>query len=188
MAANAGRSSACRFPCPRRVAEFARTEIKSAAQARRTVPARARPAGGAGAPASAGAAGRTTRTTTRRSKNQSRCRASVAAQTVAPVAAAPTPTPLDDPRLRCQPGARDGSTDWPSSLPRSCRCSTQRSRRGNLRAGPGVDGAAEGVTGLGRADWEGQFAEYFAVRAHALRRLGYGLSGDWHTADDPCAL
>ncbi len=37
---------------------------------------------------------------------------------------------------------------------------------------------------MGRADWEGQFAEYFAVRAHALRRLGYGLSGDWHTAED----
>ena len=35
-----------------------------------------------------------------------------------------------------------------------------------------------------RADWEGQFAEYFSVRAQPLRRLAYSLCGDWHTAED----
>jgi hypothetical protein len=39
-----------------------------------------------------------------------------------------------------------------------------------------------------RADWEFQFTEYFTARVQPLRRLPYGLCGDWHTADDPCAL
>jgi RNA polymerase sigma-70 factor (sigma-E family) len=29
-----------------------------------------------------------------------------------------------------------------------------------------------------------EFTEYFMARAAGLRRLGYVLSGDWHTADD----
>jgi RNA polymerase sigma-70 factor (sigma-E family) len=32
--------------------------------------------------------------------------------------------------------------------------------------------------------WEAEYAEYFAVRAIALRRLAYALSGDWHLAED----
>ena len=35
-----------------------------------------------------------------------------------------------------------------------------------------------------RADWEDQFVEYFCARAQPLRRLGYALCGDWHTAED----
>lgn len=35
-----------------------------------------------------------------------------------------------------------------------------------------------------RADWEDQFVEYFCARAQPLRRLAYGLCGDWHTAED----
>jgi RNA polymerase sigma-70 factor (sigma-E family) len=34
------------------------------------------------------------------------------------------------------------------------------------------------------ADWEHDFAEYFAARVTALRRLAYGLCGDWHRAED----
>jgi DNA-directed RNA polymerase specialized sigma24 family protein len=37
---------------------------------------------------------------------------------------------------------------------------------------------------VGRADWETQFTEYFAARVQPLRRLAYGLCGDWHTAED----
>ncbi len=33
-------------------------------------------------------------------------------------------------------------------------------------------------------DWEADFAEYFSVRAVSLRRVAYGLSGDWHLAED----
>lgn len=33
-------------------------------------------------------------------------------------------------------------------------------------------------------EWEQQFVEYFRARAQALRRLGYALCGDWHSADD----
>lgn len=32
--------------------------------------------------------------------------------------------------------------------------------------------------------WEAEFVEYFAARHGGLRRLAYGLCGDWHTADD----
>ena len=32
--------------------------------------------------------------------------------------------------------------------------------------------------------WEADFAEFFAARAPALRRLAYALCGDWHTAED----
>jgi len=32
--------------------------------------------------------------------------------------------------------------------------------------------------------WKADYSEYFAARAAALRRLGYGLSGDWHLAED----
>jgi RNA polymerase sigma-70 factor (sigma-E family) len=32
--------------------------------------------------------------------------------------------------------------------------------------------------------WEADFAEYFAARAVALRRLAYALCADWHTAED----
>lgn len=35
-----------------------------------------------------------------------------------------------------------------------------------------------------RADRESELAEYFTARAIWLRRLAYGLSGDWHTAED----
>jgi RNA polymerase sigma-70 factor (sigma-E family) len=35
-----------------------------------------------------------------------------------------------------------------------------------------------------RADWEGQFVEYFGARGQPLRRLAYSLCGDWHTAED----
>jgi RNA polymerase sigma-70 factor (sigma-E family) len=35
-----------------------------------------------------------------------------------------------------------------------------------------------------QADREIQFAEYFTARAGWLRRLAYGLCGDWHTAED----
>lgn len=37
---------------------------------------------------------------------------------------------------------------------------------------------------MGRADWETQFTEYFTARVQPLRRLAYGLCGDWHTAED----
>jgi RNA polymerase sigma-70 factor (sigma-E family) len=32
--------------------------------------------------------------------------------------------------------------------------------------------------------WESDYADYFAARAAPLRRLAYGLSGDWHLAED----
>ncbi|NUT35704.1 MAG: SigE family RNA polymerase sigma factor [Hamadaea sp.] len=32
--------------------------------------------------------------------------------------------------------------------------------------------------------WKAAYADYFAARAAALRRLGYGLCGDWHLAED----
>lgn len=32
--------------------------------------------------------------------------------------------------------------------------------------------------------WESDYAAYFAARAAALRRLAYGLCGDWHLAED----
>jgi RNA polymerase sigma-70 factor (sigma-E family) len=32
--------------------------------------------------------------------------------------------------------------------------------------------------------WESEYADYFAARSVSLRRLAYGLSGDWHLADD----
>lgn len=31
---------------------------------------------------------------------------------------------------------------------------------------------------------ESEYADYFAVRAASLRRLAYGLCGDWHLAED----
>lgn len=37
---------------------------------------------------------------------------------------------------------------------------------------------------MAKPDWEDQFVEYFGARASHLRRLGYALSGDWHTAED----
>src|SRR4051812_48463873 len=42
----------------------------------------------------------------------------------------------------------------------------------------------EGVATVAGSEWERQFTEYFAARAPALRRLAYGLSGDWHAAED----
>jgi RNA polymerase sigma-70 factor (sigma-E family) len=35
-----------------------------------------------------------------------------------------------------------------------------------------------------RAGRDSEFVEYFTARGHWLRRLAYGLCGDWHTADD----
>lgn len=32
--------------------------------------------------------------------------------------------------------------------------------------------------------WESDYADYFAVRAAPLRRLAFGLCGDWHLAED----
>jgi len=32
--------------------------------------------------------------------------------------------------------------------------------------------------------WKAEHTEYFAARAAPLLRLGYGLSGDWHLAED----
>jgi RNA polymerase sigma-70 factor (sigma-E family) len=32
--------------------------------------------------------------------------------------------------------------------------------------------------------WKAEYTDYFAARAAPLRRLGYGLSGDWHLAED----
>jgi RNA polymerase sigma-70 factor (sigma-E family) len=32
--------------------------------------------------------------------------------------------------------------------------------------------------------WESDYSDYFAVRAASLRRLAYGLCGDWHLAED----
>jgi hypothetical protein len=32
------------------------------------------------------------------------------------------------------------------------------------------------------------FAEYFAARSDAMRGTAFLLCGDWHRADDPCAL
>ncbi|HKD97450.1 MAG TPA: SigE family RNA polymerase sigma factor [Micromonosporaceae bacterium] len=37
---------------------------------------------------------------------------------------------------------------------------------------------------MGRAEREPEFAGYFTARAAALRRLAYGLCGDWHLAED----
>jgi RNA polymerase sigma-70 factor (sigma-E family) len=37
---------------------------------------------------------------------------------------------------------------------------------------------------LAGADRNAEFVEYFAARAAGLRRLAFGLCGDWHTADD----
>lgn len=37
---------------------------------------------------------------------------------------------------------------------------------------------------MAQAAWESEFAEYFAARAGQLRRLAYGLCGDWHLAED----
>jgi RNA polymerase sigma-70 factor (sigma-E family) len=37
---------------------------------------------------------------------------------------------------------------------------------------------------MGSSGWEAEFVEYFAARYGGLRRLAYGLSGDWHAADD----
>ncbi|WP_238005378.1 SigE family RNA polymerase sigma factor [Dactylosporangium sp. AC04546] len=37
---------------------------------------------------------------------------------------------------------------------------------------------------MGGTDRDAEFVEYYAVRAPALRRLAFGLCGDWHTADD----
>ena len=37
------------------------------------------------------------------------------------------------------------------------------------------------MTGSG---WEHDYAEYFAARVTGLRRLAYGLCGDWHRAED----
>ena len=36
----------------------------------------------------------------------------------------------------------------------------------------------------GPPSWESQYADYFAARSVALRRLAYAISGDWHLADD----
>ncbi|BCJ39095.1 DNA-directed RNA polymerase sigma-70 factor [Actinocatenispora thailandica] len=33
-------------------------------------------------------------------------------------------------------------------------------------------------------DAEREFAEYFAARGQAMRRMAYALCGDWHTAED----
>jgi RNA polymerase sigma-70 factor (sigma-E family) len=33
-------------------------------------------------------------------------------------------------------------------------------------------------------EWESEFVEYFSARYAQLRRLGFALSGDWHTAED----
>ena len=33
-------------------------------------------------------------------------------------------------------------------------------------------------------DTDADFAAYFAARVSWVRRLAYGLCGDWHTADD----
>ncbi|HCU51136.1 MAG TPA: SigE family RNA polymerase sigma factor [Micromonosporaceae bacterium] len=32
--------------------------------------------------------------------------------------------------------------------------------------------------------WESDYADYFTARSVKLRRLAFGLSGDWHLADD----
>ncbi len=32
--------------------------------------------------------------------------------------------------------------------------------------------------------WESEYSDYFAVRAASLRRLAFGLCGDWHLAED----
>ncbi|MET7392321.1 SigE family RNA polymerase sigma factor [Dactylosporangium sp. NPDC005572] len=37
---------------------------------------------------------------------------------------------------------------------------------------------------MGGTDRDAEFAEYYAVRAPTLRRLAFGLCGNWHTADD----
>ena len=34
------------------------------------------------------------------------------------------------------------------------------------------------------ADRDAEFADYFAARAAALRRVAYALCGDWHAAED----
>ncbi len=38
------------------------------------------------------------------------------------------------------------------------------------------------------SDRDTAFAEYFAARSDAMRGTAYLLCGDWHRADDPCAL
>jgi len=35
-----------------------------------------------------------------------------------------------------------------------------------------------------RALWESEFTDYFVARAGPLRRLAYGLCGDWYLAED----
>jgi RNA polymerase sigma-70 factor (sigma-E family) len=37
---------------------------------------------------------------------------------------------------------------------------------------------------MGSTGWEAEFVEYFTARHGGLRRLAYGLCGDWHAADD----
>ena len=46
------------------------------------------------------------------------------------------------------------------------------------------NGALRSMWGVDRAVWEPQFTEYFTARVQPLRRLAYGLCGDWHTAED----
>jgi RNA polymerase sigma-70 factor (sigma-E family) len=36
----------------------------------------------------------------------------------------------------------------------------------------------------GRSSYDGEFSEYFAARAHALRNTAHLLCGDWHRAED----
>jgi RNA polymerase sigma factor (sigma-70 family) len=40
-----------------------------------------------------------------------------------------------------------------------------------------------GAVGI-RAGRDSEVVEYFTARGHWLRRIAYGLCGDWHTADD----
>jgi RNA polymerase sigma-70 factor (sigma-E family) len=37
---------------------------------------------------------------------------------------------------------------------------------------------------MGKPTWEADYSAYFTARAVALRRLAYGLCGDWHLAED----
>ncbi|MEV4139124.1 SigE family RNA polymerase sigma factor [Dactylosporangium sp. NPDC049742] len=37
---------------------------------------------------------------------------------------------------------------------------------------------------MGRASWEAEYSEYFALRAVPLRRLAYALCSDWHLSED----
>lgn len=52
----------------------------------------------------------------------------------------------------------------------------------NLRGPLGVTVVDPWEVALGAYDDE--YTKYFAARVASLRRLGYLLSGDWHTADD----